>query len=262
MVAIFLDGESKSGKTAVGRHIKEVLETGGYKTRLVVAGYFFRTIALLVLQRGFDEQSDESLTAVIRSVLESPEMYDEISEADLHSPEIDAWVSRIAQLESVQSAAQDWRERSAQKALGDGIEVVLLDGRNLRSKLANWAAHTQTKVALELIIFCRPEVAAQRYLSDAGNMASDSETLQAATAMITERREMDRDRAEAAYQDAVDPVILRPGEVQATDALHDAFDASVANPPRPILFDNSDVPLADGLLTVESLADAAIQQMK
>lgn len=261
MVAIFLDGESKSGKTAVGRHIKQVLEVSGHQVRLVVAGYFFRTVAVLTLRSDFDRNSEESLAAAVRGVLGSAELLDEINESALHTPEIDEWVSRIAQFDFVQSAAQGWRQQSAQKALDDGIDVVLLDGRNLRAKLSDWLEKTNVAVALELIIFCRAEVAARRYLMDAGNVSFSEQELQAATVMITERRQMDRRRNEAAYQEPVDPIILRPGEIQATDALEVAFAEATVNPPRPILFDNSDVPLADGLATVEALASAAIDKI-
>jgi cytidylate kinase len=262
MVAIFLDGESKSGKTAVGRHMKVVLENSGYTARLIVAGYFFRTVALLTLRREFDENSNESIAGAVKAVLDSAELYDEVSEIELHTPQIDVWVSRIAQFDFVQAAAQGWRVKSAQKALDDGLEVALFDGRNLRAKLDDWLKEMRVLVALELIIFCRTEVAARRYLSDSGNKLPSDEALDGATAMIDDRRQMDRRRDEAAYQEPIDPIILRPGEVQATDALHDAFATDVSDPPRPILFDNSDVPLADGLATVETLATAAIENTK
>jgi hypothetical protein len=40
-----------------------------------------------------------------------------------------------------------------------------------------------------------------------------------------------------------------------------AFQGDVDDPPRPILFDNSDVPLADGLATVEALVVSAIENI-
>lgn len=261
MVAIFLDGESKSGKTAVGRHMKAVLESNDKKVRLIVVGLFFRTVALLTLRQSFDTDSEQAQIEAVKSVLSSPELYEEVDEAALQTPEVDAWVSRIAQLDFVQAAAHEWRVNSAQKALDDGIDVVLLDGRNLRAKLADWLSKTKVPVAVELIIFCRAEIAARRYLSDSGNKAPTDAELQKTTAMITERRNMDRHRNEAAYHEPVDPIVLRPGEIQAIDALQDAFKDGVSNPPRPILFDNSDVPLADGLATVEALATAAIENI-
>jgi cytidylate kinase len=261
MVAIFLDGESKSGKTAVGRHMKAVLENQNHKVRLVVVGLFFRTVALLTLRQSFDKNSEQAYVDAVKSVLNSAELYEEVDEAALQTPDVDAWVSRIAQLDFVQAAAHEWRVKSAQKALDDGIEVVLLDGRNLRAKLRDWLDGTHVRVAVELIIFCRAEVAARRYLADAGNKSPSDDELQAATAMITERREMDRQRNEAAYREPVNPIILRPGEVQAIDALVAAFQGDVDDPPRPILFDNSDVPLADGLATVEALVVSAIENI-
>lgn len=251
MLAIFLDGESKSGKTAVGRSIKKTLENHGYNVRLIVAGHFFRFLTKLAIERmplGVADISDDT----IRSVLNSAELYGEMPEAEsLNTRQIDKWVSRVGQRGFVQDAANDWRVKVAQKALEDGIGIVLLDGRNLREKLGGWAKQAGVPTALELIIACRPEVAAARYL---GRNHPTAERLAAAAKQIAERREMDRKRTEAAYAEPANVVNLRPGIEHIGHAVQEAWGEDTANPPRPIRFDNSDVPLKTGLATVTELA--------
>jgi cytidylate kinase len=259
MLAIFLDGESKSGKTAVGRNIKQSLEDQGYKVRLIVAGHFFRFLTKLALESlpvGADEISD----AQIHAVLDSPELYGEMPDVQaLNTHQIDKWVSRLGERGFVQEAANNWRIKTAQRALDDGIEIVLLDGRNLREKLADWAKGAQVRAALELIIACRPEVAAARYLG--GRHVSQTQ-LVTVTEQINERRRMDRQRAEAAYVDPAKAVALRPGSENVAAAVETAWAPEVEDPPRPIRFDNSDVPLKLGLATVTELAEKSVQKAK
>jgi cytidylate kinase len=259
MLAIFLDGESKSGKTAVGRSIRKTLEEHGYSVRLIVAGHFFRFLTKLVLDHmSIDTQEiDDSL---IQKVLDSPDLYGEMPEAGaLNTRQIDKWVSRVGQRSFVQEAANGWREKVAQKALEDGIQIVLLDGRNLRDKLGAWAGQAEVPTALELIIACRPEVAAARYL---GRNHPTAERLAAATKEIAERRDMDRKRAEAAYEDPGNVINLRPGADNVKHAVATAWAKGAANPPRAIRFDNSDVPLKTGLATATELAVESVSRLR
>jgi cytidylate kinase len=259
MLAIFLDGESKSGKTAVGRRIRESLEEQGYKVRLIVAGHFFRFLTKLALDRMPVGASDIP-DAQIHAILDSPELYGEMPDAKaLNSLQIDKWVSRIAQRTFVQEAADEWRIKAAQRALDDGIDIVLLDGRNLREKLDNWISQSGTKTALELIIACRAEVAAARYL---GRRQYTRTQLEATTRQIAERRQMDRQRSEAAYIDPANAVNLRPGAEHIIRAMQAAWASDVTNPPLPIRFDNSDVPLKIGLRTVTELAEKSVKKAK
>lgn len=258
MITIFLDGESKSGKTAVGRHIKQTLEAEGHRVRLIVAGNFFRTVTWLILQKG----SDKDLESISKEVLEVPELTDEYNDSQLQSNEVDALVSQVGSLDIVQEAAIGWRINAAQRALDDGIYILLYDGRNLRSKLSDWSSKAGVKTALELIIYCHPDVAAKRYLSDEGNKNPSEAELKQTTDMITTRREMDRKRKEAAYVDPDDPIRLVAGTDNAKEAIVEAYEEEVANPPRPVLFDNSEVPLADGLATVEELTLEAVKRME
>jgi len=265
MVAIFLDGESKSGKTAVGRSILHSLEQKGHNLRLLVAGNFFRQVTLLVLAEmpdAVNAESDEFEEAV-RSVINSEVLL--LPPTDmvaLESPAVEKLVSRIGQLSFVQDAATEWRVRSAERAVADNIEILLVDGRNMRHKLSDWVKASDVTVALELVIFCRPEVAAARYLSDENVISPTEADLAATTENILKRRQNDKQRTHAAYVEPKDSVRLVVGTDSVDRALELAFEADVVNPPRPIRFDNSEVPREDGLRTVTELADKAIARLQ
>jgi len=263
MNIIFLDGESKSGKTAVGRSMLQALEQRGGRVRLLVAGNFFRHVTLLAVNARPQSAPDDSwLEETVRQVVSSPALLDSVPNVALFDqPEVERLVSVVGQFGFVQDAVAAWRVASAQQALDDGVETLLFDGRNLRAKLNNWLADTGVIVALELLIYCRPEVAAARYLSDSGNKSPSAEELAAATQMVEERRKRDRNRGQAAYVDSDNPINLVVGTDSVDAALAAAFDSDVADPPRPIRFDNSEVPREDGLSTVTELAVKAINRL-
>lgn len=263
MNIIFLDGESKSGKTAVGRSMLEALEQRGHQVRLLVAGNFFRHATLLAIEAKPQNAGDDSwLEAALQQALVSPALLGAAPDNSLlNQPEVERLVSLAGQFGFVQDAAVDWRIASAQRALDDGIEIVLFDGRNLRAKLHDWLLKNNVTTALELSIYCRPEVAAARYLSDSGNTSPSDHELAGATRIIEERRQRDRDRGQAAYIDPNSPINLVVGTDSVDAALAAAFDPSVAEPPRPIRFDNSEVPRHEGLRTVTRLAVKAVDRL-
>lgn len=253
--AIFLDGESKSGKTAVGRAIKSRLEQEDYSVELIVAGNFFRRLTALALAARPSSASEDWLAPVVQKVLAGSKIYDsDYDVSGLESPEVDALVSSVGQLDFVQAAANPCREKAASAALANGADVIMLDGRNLRAKFASWLENSQVPAVLELVIACRSEVAARRYLADNGNKAPSTAELASAQQMIEARRLADRQRTKAAYADPDNPVVLVAGQENVANALALAYKASVPNPPRPILFDNSEVPRDIGLATVSQLA--------
>lgn len=261
---IFLDGESKSGKTAVGRTIVERLNAAGLTTQSVTAGHFFRRLALLALARRPDDadENNDWLKPAVTETLKSAELYDlNYDAAELESPAVEAIVSSVGKLDVAQHAASHWRVASAEKALASGAQIILFDGRNLRAKLAEWQTGANLPVALELVIFCRADEAARRYLGDEGNDSPTEAELAAATEIIEQRRQADRSRHEAPYVDPIDPVELAVDKGGANQALELAYDASSTNPPRPIRFDNSDIPRRDGLASASELALLAIKRI-
>lgn len=261
---IFLDGESKSGKTAVGRAIVERLNVAGLTSRDVVAGHYFRRLTLLALAARPNDASDnlDWLAPAVAAALKSDEIYNlDYDASQLEDPDVEALVSSVGQLDFVQEAAKKWRTVSAERALASGARVILFDGRNLRSKLAAWLASADVTVALELVIFCRASEAARRYLSDEGNSSPTPAELVAATEVIKDRRQQDRTRREAAYRDPVNPVELNAGHDNIVNSLELAFSLDVTNPPLPITFDNSEVSHHDGLATVSELAMLAVKRI-
>lgn len=263
---IFLDGESKSGKTAVGRAIKSRLEAENYSVELIVAGHFFRRLTWLTLQMGLDLTSDDDLKKAVRQALNSPEMLStEYDPATLEIPAVDHLVSRASQFDFVQSAANPWRERAAEAARAKGVDVVMMDGRNLRARLFKWRSGHDVPLALELVIHCNAEEAANRYLHDAGNKKPSTDELAGITKMVEARRTADRNRTEAPYLDPVNPVRLIAGVDNAAGALEESYGkphgSLSSRLPRPILFDNSEVPRDTGLATVSELASLAVHRL-
>lgn len=260
MHVIFLDGESKSGKTAVGRSMLEALELLGDTVRLVVAGNYFRHLTVLALEHKPDNAADDSwLEQAAREALVSPLLLGPAPDtAQLEQPEVERLVSVLGQFGFVQDAVADWRIGSAQKALDDDIDILIFDGRNLRSKLKDWCQQYNVPVTLELLVYCRPEVAAARRLADSGVQNPGEEQVTAATEEVINRRQRDRERGQAAFVDPDNPVPLVVGTDSVDTALALAFAPDVVDPPRPIRFDNSEVPRADGLRTVTELAVKAV----
>lgn len=265
MLAIFLDGESKSGKTAVGRAIRQALEADGHTVRLLIAGNFFRQLTMLTLRQQPEsaEINGDWLEPAVRKILKSDELLLPVEDySALDTPEIDTAVSAIAQFDFVQHAATGWRIECAQKTLDDRIEIMIFDGRNLRSKLADWCEANGVQVALELIIACRAEVAAARYLSDDGIKNPTVRQVADTTEMINKRRAMDKRRNQAAYTEPADAIQLIVGSHSVDESLDKAWASGEGDVPHPIRFDNSEVPRDDGLATVCDTATKAIQRLQ
>lgn len=260
MRAIFLDGESKSGKTAVGRAIASHLEQNSYSTNIIVAGNFYRRLTMLALRSKPATIPDDWLESAVQKVLSDHEIYEtDYDVSELDSPDVNTLVSEVGKMDFVQAAAGPWRVKAADLALAGGASVLMFDGRNLRTKLSDWLAKNNVPVALELVIACRAEAAASRYLADGGNKNPTPAELASATEMVNQRRLADRNRRQAPYVDPEDPVELVAGQPEAALAL--AFAAETKNPPRPIRFDNSEVPKEIGLATVSELALLAVRRL-
>lgn len=258
---IFLDGESKSGKTAAGSAIASRLHHDGHNVRSLVAGEYFRHVTLLALADKPQSSDSTWLEPAVRKALQSEQLLLPVAEPQrLHGPDVEELVSAVASYGFMQEAASSWRVASAQKAVDDKAEVLLFDGRNLRRKLSDWLAHESANVALDLNIFCRPDVAGARKLHDAGVLSPTPEQLSAATQEVIDRRQRDRQREYAAYVDPDDLVDLKAGTQTVEQVLAEAFAPQVADPPLPIRFDNSDVPASVGLDTVTTLAVRAIER--
>jgi len=264
MNVIFLDGESKSGKTAVGRSMQRALEAHGESTRLLVVGNLFRHLTLLALAGKPDDESvADWLEPATRQALKSEALLQPVDDpAKLEQPDVEQYVSVVGQFDFVQEAVAAWRVAALRKAAADGVTALLYDGRNLRAKLQDSLAPERATVALDLTIYCRPDVAAKRYLADEGVESPTDDELSRATQVITERRQRDRQRQQAAYVEPTNPLRLVVGSHSVDKTLSAAFAPEVSDPPRPILFDNSEVPREDGLHTVTELAIKAMQRLE
>ena len=265
MYAIFLDGESKTGKTTVGSAIEADL-INDYKVYKAVAGSFYRrlTVVALELHGGtYDHDDLDWLEADIVSAIESREAYNEDRNWDsIDSKEIDELVSVAGQLPITQAAGKEWWPIMADMALRQGADVLVVDGRNPRAKLAEWRATHDLPIALDLCVYCDPTVAAQRYARSQGIKDPTEQQLADAEASIMKRRALDRNRSVAPYIEPPDQIEFDSGVSNANKVVQQAFTADIAEPPQVIRFDTSHSPLEITQVTAGQLARAALSYLK
>ncbi|CAN5360400.1 hypothetical protein BH09PAT4_BH09PAT4_04730 [soil metagenome] len=264
MYAIFLDGESKTGKTTVGSAIEADLAKD-YHVLRTLSGSFFRrlTVAALDLRGGdYDSTDQEWLEGAVAQVIDSRIAYDESKDwSAIHSKEVDDLVSVLGQLQIAQDAAKEWWPLMGDAALKQGVEVLIVDGRNPRAKSAKWRAEHDVPIALDLCVYCDPDVAAKRYVYSQGATDPTPAQLAEARAQIVQRRELDRNRAAAPYIEPADQVDFDSGVSDETETVEESFAADVVDPPRVIRFDTTHSPLEITQVTAGALARAAIRRL-
>lgn len=265
MYAIFLDGESKTGKTTVGAAIEADLAKD-YKVYKAIAGSFYRRLTVLALEAYGGQYAHDDLTWLedgIRDAIDSREAYNEDRNwEDINSKPIDELVSVAGQFPITQAAGKEWWPIMADTALRQGAEVLVVDGRNPRAKLAEWRATHDMPIALDLCVYCDPDVAAQRYLGAQDVAEPTAEQLAATRAEIMKRRELDRNRSVAPYVEPPNQIEFDSGVSDAIQVVGQAFAADVPERPQVIRFDTTHSPLEITQVTAGQLARAALDYLK
>ncbi len=265
MYAIFLDGESKTGKTTVGSAIEADLAKD-YHVLRTLSGSFFRRLTVAALEQHglpYDATEAEWLEGTVRDVIDSRVAYDETKDwSGIHSKEVDELVSVLGQLQITQDAVKEWWPIMGDAAIAQGVEVLIVDGRNPRAKSAKWRANHHVPIALDLCVYCDPDVAAQRYVHSQGITNPTAQQLASARDMILGRRELDRNRAAAPYIESPNQVEFDSGISDATQVVEQAFSSEVTNPPQVIRFETSHSPLEITQVTAGALARAAIDYLQ
>lgn len=260
MLAIFVEGETKTGKGAASEAIAKTLEEHGLQVYYDVAGNFFRRyVAIVRRQLRLDEDADLPPTAELIAI--ATELYHnggafelDDSLGDLQRPTISRCVSILGELPIVQQAASDWFAMSLKRAHAAEADVLLLDGRNPRLHVEALTAHLEldARTILDIYLECDPQVAARRML---GTNAT-AEDVQAAASIIIDRRRRDRMRSEWPFVEPVHSIRFTPGKRLADDIIAETQQVLSV---RPIILDNSHVTKIE---LEQSLADLTIAALE
>ena len=266
LLAIYVEGETKTGKGAASEAIANALKAQGVSIYYDVAGDFFRRyVAIIRQQLGLDEADDlparAELEAVATALYVSGEAFSvDPALGDLQRPSISRSVSLLGELPIAQKAAVDWYVQSVKQAAAAGAQVMVLDGRNPRRHVEEHVhvPGVTTKTILDIYMTCEPVVAAKRVLLGNGIKQPTDKQLAPIVENIVHRRALDRTRAEWPFWWPETHVSFLPGEQSAQDAV--AASLSADPKPLPIVIDNSYVPKQTMWTAVAELATTALAQ--
>lgn len=266
--AIYIDGETKTGKGSASQAIAAFLENRGLHVYYDVAGDFYRRYTAMVrrelaLSETDALPTDDSLQRTVTALYDSGRAFErDDSLGDLQRPAISKSVSTMAELAIAQQAGSEWWQMTLKQAMQVGAELMVLDGRNPRSRVRDASDATGIKAAtvLDLYMLCEPIEAARRALLGAGVTHPTTEQLEIERVHVADRRDRDRHRAEQPFivpssSLPFDPTAMTPAEaVQASWQIQDA-----AMLPLTITLDNTHITKPDMLAAVTGLAAEAVE---
>lgn len=271
LLAIYIDGETKTGKGAAGKAIADALSVKDLSVYYDVAGDFYRRYVALVRQYLKLDETEalpkgSRLEAAAIAVHETKRAFapDETL-GDLQRPAIANSVSTLGELPLAQMAGQEWWAMTAKLAQEAGAQVVVLDGRNPRSRMHDQEAKTGIAVhtALDLFMVCEPAVAALRTLLASGVPEPSEQQLKTETEAVVNRRQKDRLRTEFPY---IMPAFTVPFLAEKDDASGTInkswLPRSGAGLPVTVELDNSHISKPDMLAAVSDLASAAVDYLE
>jgi cytidylate kinase len=264
--AIYIDGETKTGKGAAGLAIAETLRHAGYQVYYDVGGDFYRRYVAIVRQ---ELQLDEASPLPTGSQLEeaAADVYasrkpfrNDAELGDLQRPAISQSVAVLSQLALVQQAGAEWCLESVHAAIDSGADVMVLDGRNPRQRIDEVTANgPQVTTVLDLYMTCSPEQAARRVLFSRGRTEFSPEELEEQVDAVVRRRQQDRDRTEVPFVPPVASVIFTPGRAPAAAAIAHSWQPQNGHDlPLSIMLDNTYLDKPAMLAAVSELALAAL----
>jgi cytidylate kinase len=264
LLAVYIDGETKTGKGAASRAVADALQAAGYAVYYDVAGNFYRRfVALVRRELNLDEAAalpeGDALEHVAERLYSSGiifEIHDDLG--DLQRPAISNSVSILGTLPLAQRAGQEWFGRAAQQALSTGADVLVLDGRNPRDRIRQ--AEVPVRTVLDLYMRCEPEEAARRALRTQAIEDPSSDQLEHERLNVIERREQDRNRPNTPFIVPSVYVMFAPHDMTALQAINQSWQRHGNNElPLTITLDNTHLTKPDMLAIVSDLAVTALQ---
>ena len=264
LLAIYIEGETKTGKGAASEAIAKALKTQGISIYYDVAGDFFRRYVAIIRRRlELDEDDDLPDRAELEAA--ATELYEnggafrvDPALGDLQRPAISSSVSLLGELPIAQKAAVDWYVQSVKRAAASGAKVMILDGRNPRRHVEEHVRvpGVTTKTILDIYMTCEPSVAASRVLLGSGVKHPTNKQLAPIIENIVQRRALDRSRAEWPFWWPETNVSYTPGEQSAQKIIAESWQSDPS--PLPIVIDNSYVPKQTMWTAVAELATIAL----
>jgi len=272
LLAVYVDGETKTGKGAASEAIAAALNDKGLQVYYDVAGDFFRRyVALVRADLGLKENeplpTGDVLQAAAEKVLVSRKPFEK-DEAlgDLQRPAISQSVAVLSELPLVQQAGAQWWAMTLQLATQVGADVVVLDGRNPRNRVNDAVAETgiTVRVALDMFMTCAAGEAARRTLRLEGITSPTTEELEAATHKVEQRRTRDRQRSERPFVVPSFTVSYDPSHTTARQAVNQSWqrEHDDGELPAAIKIDNTHFTEPEMLAAVQDLAVAAVAFIK
>jgi hypothetical protein len=262
MIAIFVEGETKTGKGAASEAIAKTLEEHGLQVYYDVAGNFFRRY-VAIIRRQLQLAEDAALPATAELTAIATELYTnggafdlDDSLGDLQRSTISRCVSILGELPIAQQAASDWFGMSLKQAHAVGADVLLLDGRNPRLHIEALSVELglTIRTILDVYMECDPNVAASRMM----NATASAEEVQAAASIIIDRRRRDRMRPEWPFIEPAKSIKCTPGERLAADIIADTQKELLV---LPVVLDNSRVSKAELEQSLADLTSAALESL-
>lgn len=267
LLAVFVDGETKTGKGAAGEAIAEALKQDGHKVYYDVAGDFYRRYVGMVRR---ELQLDETtplpigpeLTETATRLYKSGQAFDlDESLGDLQRPAINDSVSLLGEEAIAQQAGADWYAQSIARAHEQGAEILVLDGRNPRHRVTDElpGLTIAVRTALDLYLTCEPHEAARRVLVGRGDLEPTEAAKQPIKDQIDNRRSRDRTRVDRPFLPPAESVAFVPGEHAVDMILKEAWDEErFTRLPATITLDNTHILKPEMLSAVSELAVGAI----
>lgn len=272
LLGIYVDGETKTGKGAASKVIANVLTDKGLNVYYDVAGDFYRRYVAQVRRHlGLTDEevlpTGKVLEESARVVHEKRLAFEEDdSLGDLQRPAIGQSVSVLGELATAQRAGSEWWVITAKRAQDAGADVIVIDARNPRLRMAEAmeASGITVKTALNLFMTCDPDEAARRTLLGTGVAKPTPQQIATERVNVINRRERDRKRAENPFILPVASVPFIPAVMSVSSVIRQSWHKQPDDSelPTTITIDNTHISKPEMLAAVSSLACAAVNFMQ
>jgi hypothetical protein len=149
-------------------------------------------------------------------------------------------------------------------AFQQGADVLVIDGRNPRKKLAPWQEKHpgDLQIALDICVYCTPEVAGERYARVHTDGEPSADQISEARDMIAIRRDLDRTRKSTPYIEPENQLLFEPLSGDAAATIQESFETADGDPPRVIRYDTTKSPMSVTLRQAGALAQSAVTYLK
>jgi cytidylate kinase len=265
--AVYVDGETKTGKGAAGQAIATALRSSGLAVYYDIAGDFFRRyVAMARRDLGLTDSEalpiGTKLEAVASKLYASGQLF-EIDESlgDLQRPAISESVAILSELALVQKAGGEWFKMSVRQAAAAGASIIVLDGRNPRRRVEEQLVGLSISVhtALDLYMTCEPQEAARRILLTQGIEVPTERQIEQQSHYVVERRNRDRNRSDRPFLAPTESIEFVPSQQSVAEVLEQSLDSrQFKQLPATIILDNTRLQKAEMLSAVSQLVLAAI----